>query len=316
MKKNKCILFSFSLATLFFISKHAYSQTIDTAWKQDSLQVKKDSLDLQKKLKPIYEERQPVADRYYMQQRKFAMASKDSSVTDTKLDSMRAYLALIHDSLAIYSDKIKPIALTFIAEHPSSYLSAKYLASFVSVLPLDSLYFYYNMWTPSVKHSIYGQRIKVTIDQLESSSLGKEAPNFSTIDMNGKKLQLSDFKGKYVLLDFWASWCVPCRHGSPHMIALYEQFHPKGLEVIGIASDDSKPDAWRKAIIKDNVGTWHNVLQGLDKSKPLQNGINSKFSVMSLPTKILINPTGKIIGKFTGDEDSRLDQKLKNVFGH
>ena len=135
------------------------------------------------------------------------------------------------------------------------------------------------------------------------------------------KLVLSAFRGNCVLLDFWASWCVPCRNSSPHLLELYRQYHDKGFDIIGIADDDNKPDEWKKAVAKDNVGVWHHILRGIDRKK-IQNGednpndISETFGVHSLPTKILIDKDGKIIGRYdkgTDEELAAMDKKIAEV---
>ena len=131
-------------------------------------------------------------------------------------------------------------------------------------------------------------------------------------------ISLSDYKGKYVLLDFWASWCVPCRAGNPHLKELYAKYHDKGIEFIGVSDDDSKPDAWHKAVEKDGL-PWRHVLRGLDMQKlmnnqPNPNDISEKYGIHTLPTKILIDPAGKIIGRYS-EESEPLDAELKKIFG-
>jgi thiol-disulfide isomerase/thioredoxin len=141
-------------------------------------------------------------------------------------------------------------------------------------------------------------------------------------DVEGNNIKLADYRGKYVLLDFWASWCVPCRKGNPHLKELYAQYKDKGFEVIGVSDDDSKPDAWKTAVAKDAL-PWRHVLRGMkmtrdgdklniDRSKDISAGYN----VSSLPTQILIGPDGTIIGRYGegADEHSALDEKLQTIF--
>jgi thiol-disulfide isomerase/thioredoxin len=151
---------------------------------------------------------------------------------------------------------------------------------------------------------------------------GSVAAAFSTTDINSKPLKLSDFKGKYVLLDFWASWCVPCRKSNPHIIELYHKYKGKGFDVIGVADDDNRLLQWRNAVKQDSTGIWHQVLRGAGKISAQQSGkSNSKdlhllYNIQSLPTKILIDPTGKIIGRY-GDNDTTdddLDKALTEIF--
>jgi thiol-disulfide isomerase/thioredoxin len=158
-------------------------------------------------------------------------------------------------------------------------------------------------------------------DDLPIGIPGSTAASFSTIDINGKPIKLSDFKGKYVLLDFWASWCVPCRKSNPHLIEIYHQYKAKGFDIIGVSDDDTRQMQWRNAVKHDSTGIWHQILRGAGKITAQKSSGNSKdlhqlYSIQSLPTKILIDPTGKIIGRY-GDNDTTdddLDKKLKEIF--
>lgn len=152
---------------------------------------------------------------------------------------------------------------------------------------------------------------------------GTMALDFTSTDINGVELTLSDFKGKYVLLDFWASWCVPCRKGHPHLLDVYAKYKDKGFEIIGIADNDKNPDVWRKAVEDDGVGVWRHVLRGLDydlllggnrdpRTHPKEIG-SSKFNITAYPTKILIDPTGLIIARYSSNTED-LDQKLHEIF--
>ena len=86
---------------------------------------------------------------------------------------------------------------------------------------------------------------------------GKKAPDFAYPDVNGKKFGPKDFRGKYLIIDFWASWCGPCRQENPNVVALYKELHSKGLNIIGVSLDkDAK--AWKEAIAKDKL-TWNHV---------------------------------------------------------
>ena len=122
------------------------------------------------------------------------------------------------------------------------------------------------------------------------------------------------------MVDFWASWCGPCRKGNPHLLSLYSKYKDKGLEIIGVASDDSDPEAWRKAVAKDQIGVWKHILSGLRR---LPNGtydksedIGDQFGIHTLPTKILIDPKGVIIGRYGGggENDEAMDKKMEEIF--
>ncbi len=100
--------------------------------------------------------------------------------------------------------------------------------------------------SPELKQTGFGKEIKEELDGLRGGSPGSVAHVFAKNDINGQPLSLADYKGKYVLIDFWASWCGPCRKGNPHLKSLYAKYKEKGFEIIGISDDDSKPEAWKK----------------------------------------------------------------------
>ncbi len=119
------------------------------------------------------------------------------------------------------------------------------------------------------------------------------------------------------MLDFWASWCVPCRKGNPHLKELYAKYKEKGIEFVGIADDDRAEAKWKEAVAKDGTGIWKHVRRGLK----YENGvfdtsadISGNFGIHTLPTKILIDRDGKIIGRY-GEQEEELNKKLKEIFG-
>lgn len=178
----------------------------------------------------------------------------------------------------------------------------------------------YSKLTPEVKKMPECKEIEDELKTLKLIQPGEPAPYFRARSDRGEMISPADLKGKYVLLDFWATWCVPCRKSFPHVKALYEKYKSKGFDVFCVADDDGNESRWKSAIKKDGTENFHHVLRGLkwDRSKGLAgmdktNDISDKYAVHYLPTKYLIDPEGRMVGKFNDEE---LDAKLKTVFGY
>lgn len=144
----------------------------------------------------------------------------------------------------------------------------------------------------------------------ESIQPGKIAPNFTLKTPEGNDLSLTDLRGQIVLVDFWASWCKPCRASFPHMKDLYKKYHKKGFEILGI-TNDTNHKAWKKAIKDDGI-PWLNVADEFPiKHSPAK--VISEYGMDYLPSTVLIDKEGVIIAKLLhGDE---LDHKLEEIFG-
>ncbi|MDN5285416.1 MAG: thioredoxin [Mucilaginibacter sp.] len=141
-------------------------------------------------------------------------------------------------------------------------------------------------------------------------AIGVKAPDFTQFDVNGEAVKLSDFKGKYVLVDFWASWCVPCRRENPNLIKAYQQFKDKNFTILGVALEEKgHKDAWLAAIKKDGL-IWPQVadIQNAD------NEARKAYKVSSIPMNFLIDPSGKIIA--TNLRDKVLLDKLSEILSN
>ncbi|MFL5772620.1 MAG: redoxin domain-containing protein [Flavisolibacter sp.] len=239
-----------------------------------------------------------------------------------QLDSLRTEKdhdknAEIRERLAPYFAEMDQADYDFFKKHPQSYVTAYMLRYHVSDLSLKDLEHYYNQLGTKIQQTTFAKDIDAEIVKLRGGSPGSMAKGFSATDINGNELRLTDYKGKYVLLDFWASWCVPCRKGNPHLKELYAKYKDKGIEFIGIADDDRAEDAWRKAVDKDGIGMWKHIRRGLKYSNgeyDRSNDISENFGIHTLPTKILIDPEGKIVGRYS-EEEEPLNKKLKDIFG-
>ena len=195
---------------------------------------------------------------------------------------------------------------SLITKHPSSPAAAFYLYRYFTYqLPLDELKATRAKISPELADCPYVKDLDGIIKQLENVQVGKVAPEFALPDTAGVSVSLSDFRGKYVLLDFWASWCPPCRKEMPHLVELYKQYKNKGFEIVGI-SLDSKPEAWAKGVKDLNI-TWTQ----LSDLKGWQNAGAALYGVNSIPHTVLVDKDGTIIAKNLHGQE--LEDKIKEV---
>jgi len=144
---------------------------------------------------------------------------------------------------------------------------------------------------PRAQASNLGKKIAERLQKLVRSGVGDLAPNFTLSTPEGKALNLYDIKGKVKLIDFWASWCGPCRRENPNVVKVYAEYHPKGLEIIGVSLDNNKTN-WLTAIEKDGLKWIH-----LSDLKGWQNEAVLMYGVESVPHTVLLDADNRIIAK-------------------
>lgn len=225
----------------------------------------------------------------------------------------------LRDQLEPFIERMQKLEAVFVKTHPNSYVAPYYLQSLMGEMTYGEVKEIYDSFSDNVKKYGDVKEIEKELASLAKVQPGMPAPDFATLNVKGDSIRFSEVvKGKYVLLDFWASWCVPCRKSFPHVKALYKKYHDKGLEVFCVADNDTQEDVWQKAIKDDGVEMFHHVLRGMkvidEKTFKLDrtNDISEKYAIHFLPTKYLIDKDFKIIGKFNDEE---LDDKLKEIFG-
>lgn len=207
--------------------------------------------------------------------------------------------------------EMQPIQFAFIKDHPNSYISLTTLDLMKKrnadlIAEIDAAY---KSLTPEVRETVLGKTLGLNIDASLKSAIGIMAPDFTQPDINGRAVKLSDFRGKYVLIDFWASWCGPCRAENPFVVAAYKKYKDKGFTVLGISLDEpaTKKD-WLKAI-KDDGLVWTQV----SDLKGHGNVPSALYGVTVIPSNVLVDPSGKIVARNV--KDRVLDEKLETLLG-
>lgn len=181
---------------------------------------------------------------------------------------------------------------SLVTNHPDNPAAAFYLYRFFTYkLSLDDLKATRAKLSPSLANSPYVKDLDGIIKQLEHVQIGQVAPEFTLPDTEGTPVKLSGFRGKYVLLDFWASWCPPCRRENPNVVKAYQAYKDKNFTVIGISLDKDKAK-WLKGIADDNL-TWTH----LSDLKYWDSEIPALYGVRAIPSNLLLDPEGVIIGK-------------------
>jgi peroxiredoxin len=165
----------------------------------------------------------------------------------------------------------------------------------------------YTKFNKNVQNGFYGKIVKQTIDNSKKGAIGTDAIEFTQTDVDGKNVSLSSFRGKYVLVDFWASWCRPCREENPNVVKVYNKYKDKNFTVLGVSLDQNRAP-WVKAIQNDNLA-WTQV----SDLKGWANEAAAKYNIQSIPQNYLIDPSGKIVAKNLRGVD--LESKLDEILG-
>jgi peroxiredoxin len=210
-----------------------------------------------------------------------------------------------YDSVA---KKVNAEVGNFVAAKKSSYVSA-FLLSVSAQVIADPMVMEqrFNMLSEEVRNSEIGKGLANSIAYFKVGAVGTDALDFTQSDLQGKPVKLSAFKGKYVLLDFWASWCKPCRLENPNVVKVYNKFKDKNFTILGVSLDQSK-DAWVKAIETDKL-SWNHV----SDLQQWNNAVAQMYHVQSIPGNYLIDPNGKIVARDLRGED--LEKKLCELIG-
>jgi len=191
------------------------------------------------------------------------------------------------------------LAVDYIVNHPGSFPSLNTLERFSRRLKLRQIEELFDSLDDRIKQTFDGKEFRRQIDRMNAVQIGKIAPDFSARDTTGNMVSLTSLKGKYLLLDFWASWCGPCRNENPYVVKAYQKFKAKNFEILGISLDDeTTKEKWLKAIKEDQL-TWLQV----SDLKGWQSEIAELYHVRGIPQNFLLDPKGVIIATNLREEE-------------
>ena len=219
------------------------------------------------------------------------------------------------------ADSINSMDRIFVEKNPDNCYSLNLLKKLISTkAPIKEVKALFENLNPKIQNSPQGQTLKIEIEKelttfiaKEAVSVGKIAPEFNAKNPDGEFVSLSDVKGKYTLIDFWAGWCRLCRLENPNLLKAYNKYHSKGFEIISVSLDGRRGKAegkksWIEAIEKDGIGSWTHVSQLSYYNGP----IVKSYGVTAIPSSFLIDENGKIIAKNLRGE--ALQNKLESLF--
>jgi peroxiredoxin len=217
------------------------------------------------------------------------------------------------DSLDAEFDKLTEIKniknKKYLEEHPSSPIAMFVFMQFAGYdINADVVEPVFLALADKWRNGPAGKEMAERIEVAKKTGIGKMAMDFTQNDTLGNPVSLSSFKGKYVLIDFWASWCGPCRQENPNVVKAFNNYKEKGFTVLGVSLDQpNAKDKWMKAIHDDNL-TWTQV----SDLKFWKNEVAVQYGIQAIPQNFLIDPQGKIIGKNLRGE--ALNKKLETLF--
>ncbi len=203
--------------------------------------------------------------------------------------------------------------LEFLEENNNSLFALLMLENFAKIKAIDAKEVdkFYNSFPTDLQESSVGLRIKEKIESTLATEIGAVAPDFTAPNPDGKEITLSKVKGKVTIIDFWAAWCSPCRKENPNVVKVYDKYHEKGLEIVGVSLDGNSrqkepKQAWLDAIDKDGL-TWHQV----SNLNYFKGPVAKKYNIQAIPAMFVLDSDGKIIAKNL--RGPALEQKISEL---
>lgn len=238
-----------------------------------------------------------------------AQLGKDYQAASPEQKQSKAFTDNIKKRNDVVGAERKAVLLAFIKANPNSLVSIFALKSYAGWVPdANEIEPLFNSLSANVRSSSIGATYAADIAKIKVTAIGATAPDFTLTDTLGKAISLHNYRGKYVLVDFWASWCGPCRAENPNVVKNFNEYKGKGFTVLGVSLDQQNAkDKWIKAVHDDHLA-WAQV----SDLKGWKNEAAILYSVRAIPQNFLIGPDGKILAKnIRGDE---LGKTLASIF--
>lgn len=229
---------------------------------------------------------------------------KEYEVLNNRIDEENKKIQQLSDRGKYTQDEVNTALKKAIEDHPSSALNAYLLLDLEGKIKDEDFLKLYDLLPDNIRGNSAELLIKYKVENLYK---GKQAPEFVQLDTSGVEIKLSDYRGRYVLLDFWASWCGPCRKEHPHYKMLYNKYKKKGFSIISISFDQNR-DEWIKAINEDKVTEFIHA----SDLKGIGNDLTMKYQIKYVPVNYILSPDGKIIAKNIWGKD--FENKLMEIF--
>lgn len=215
--------------------------------------------------------------------------------------------AVLDEEYNLLVKEREDFVIDFAGSHPGSPVGPYLINAIIYDLDYSRVQPVFEQLSPEVRSHPFGRKLAERVAIAKNTSVGSRAPAFSGKNPDGEIISLEGSLGKITLIDFWASWCAPCRRENPNVVKLYEEFQPLGLEIIGVSLDDNA-EAWKQAIQEDQLAWKHLTdLQGF------QSAIAQEYGIMAIPQTYLLDENGVIIAK--GLRGKALREKVEELLG-
>ncbi len=218
----------------------------------------------------------------------------DSSNPETKTK--------LSEDFAKINQDLQEYPLKFLKDNNDNFFSLSLIENILKSNPVEfnGIDEAYTNFDDDIKNSFYGQMVGSKIEAIKKQNeslamlnVGKEAPDFSAPNPDGKQISLREIRGKATIIDFWAAWCGPCRRENPNVVKVYEKYHDKGLEIIGVSLDrPGQKEMWLKAIEDDKL-KWHHV----SNLNYFQDPVALQYNIQSIPATFILDADGTIVAK-------------------